>query len=428
MNNGSARAWHRLRGILRLTVDSANLRRAAVVFGWLAGAVAFASVFPLWLTVSLATAALATDLARRSQNRRRAGGIAAVSVVLVTGCAFILGAGRPSGPSPASWVALGRGLAAELTVKNEMWGKHWGTRIQADGTDRLRFRLVIRNRNSFRSPPLIARLYASPDESAPRHVAINLAEQEYGPFVSGPQVAIWPQSGGLHTFHHGELRLGEAGLSPKPLDHPSYVPANTRGEEAESGTEWVIPPIGPHSGLRSEFTSTYLTPQSSGIGGGPIVEAKRLGPGDNAYEQVMAARPGERVEVAMRFHDPGFRGTDVFSRLQIAGGPRSDYARIRVFINGSTRPLGFGTINSQDGTPIRLSIEPGSTELVRGETECAPELRVHLPDGIAHSGVELGIVGGFEPRDRCHGEQFVRFVIFKARVMSADASPRTTGT
>jgi len=422
--------WHRLRGILRPTVDSANLRRAAVFFGWLAGAVAFASVFPLWLTISLASAALATDLVRRSQNRRRAGGIAAVSVVLVTGCAFVLAAAdRPSGSRPEEgWVALGRGLASRLTVENEMWGKHWKTRIQADGTDRLRFRLVIRNRNSFRSPPLIARLYASPDKSAPRHVAINLAEQEYGPFVSGPQVAIWPQSGGLHTFHHGSMRLEEVGQPHELLDHPSYAPGNARGEEAGSGTEWVIPPIAPRSALPAEFTATYVTPQSSGIGGGPIVEAKRLGPDDNAYEQVTAARPGERVEVAMRFHDPGFRGTDVFTRLQIVGGPRSDYARIRVFINGSARALGFGTINSKDGTPVRLSIEPGSTELVRIGTECAPELRKHLPDGIAHSGVELGEVGGFEPRDRCHDEQFVRFVLFKARVLSANGGLADHGT
>jgi hypothetical protein len=50
--------------------------------------------------------------------------------------------------------------------------------------------------------------------------------------------------------------------------------------------------------------------------------------------------------------------------------------------------------------------------VVNVKTKCAKDKKEPLPDGIAEGGIDIGVVGGWLPRDPCRGEEFDRCVGF----------------
>jgi len=407
-------------GLHATMTDAGNLRVAAAVFAWLAGVIAFALVSPLWVTASLAAAALAAAAIRASPHRLRVCLVAVPVVVGIGGACYLASVARETSAATRSvhWVPLALGLDAALEAKDQTFGKHWGRSIHADANDNLRFKLRIRNSSATRSPRLTARLYAGPGQMT-RIVAVSFRESEYGPFTSGPRVKVLAQSNGLDEFQEEGLRLEDPPRQPVPLESTAVsYPLGTGGFSLRR--YWTVPPIAPHHQLVVGLRGSYWTPQSSQIDGGSIVEMKNIDGGDRKYLTTAAAKAGDRLDVGVRLHNSGFRSSGVFARLSITTHPRRAFDRITVFVAdgfSSERKLGYGTVNSETGQPIELAVQPGTTELVGPKTDCSPETRLPLADGVAEGGLELGGIGGFHPRDPCHSQEFDRWLVFKARVL-----------
>ena len=98
----------------------------------------------------------------------------------------------------------------------------------------------------------------------------------------------------------------------------------------------------------------------------------------------------------------------------------NEYPSIKKIIiteNGAAfQKLGLATVNSGGGVPIKLAVQPGSTELITPKTACSGGKVEPLPDGIAESGVDVGDVEGWVPRDPCHFDELARSVEFKVDV------------
>jgi hypothetical protein len=83
-------------------------------------------------------------------------------------------------------------------------------------------------------------------------------------------------------------------------------------------------------------------------------------------------------------------------------------------------PTGQVTLSSAGAGPITLQIVPGSTELWG---KCRPGVcvkggdHIRVANGLTRGGVDLGPIGGFVPRDKNHGTEFTRYLVFKVRVL-----------
>jgi hypothetical protein len=66
-----------------------DFRIAGVIFGWLVGVAAFALAFPVWLTITLALAALVSAMIWRSHRRGRASARAIAAVAIVGGITYV---------------------------------------------------------------------------------------------------------------------------------------------------------------------------------------------------------------------------------------------------------------------------------------------------------------------------------------------------
>ncbi|HSZ70761.1 MAG TPA: hypothetical protein VK756_10420 [Solirubrobacteraceae bacterium] len=142
------------------------------------------------------------------------------------------------------------------------------------------------------------------------------------------------------------------------------------------------------------------------------------GPGDR-YADTASAIPGDTLSVWGIFHDDGFQGAFVNARIRIGSEEKETVGRITLYAREGQshyQNLGSAMVNSGSGVPIRLTVQPASTELIAPKTPCSKKTTEPLPDGIAESGVDIGVVGGWVPRDPCHSQEFDRYVLFKLDV------------
>lgn len=403
-----------------------EVRTAGAVFGWLVGVVAFALVFPVWVTGGLMALALVSATIWGSHRRLRATVWAIVFVALTTATAYLVSSSNllssnasSDQGSVASWRPVALGLDAKLEAKNRTYGHEWATTLDADGNDELQFKLTIRNTRPTPSPKMIVRIVASGPESHPRLVGLGFGSYQYGPFVPGPQVKVIPQSQGLDRFHGEELMLGNPFSAAPGLESlGGYTLEETEGEN-ESGFEWMVPPIPAHRTLAISFLGSYWTPDSAVLDAGPIVKMKNLTRGESDYKTTVAAKSGDRLSVGIELHNSGFREMDVFGRVAISAHDHGRFGWIAMYVTEvfeRSRELGHGTVNSSAGRPITLTVLPGTTELVGPKTRCSKESRSPLPDGIDEGGVDLGAIGGFRPRDPCLGSELTRVLKFEAGV------------
>jgi hypothetical protein len=224
------------------------------------------------------------------------------------------------------------------------------------------------------------------------------------------------------------LRYGETSLSG-PYAEPTFNgpevealsvprPPNPPAEE-DTGEEYSIPPIGAHGQLLVSFTGEYSTPYGGQIGGGNVVRIKNPGGPGKSYATTASAVPGHSLVVWAHFHNVGFRGTEVHARIRIGAQEHGRVGRIVLYASenrATFHELGFGTVNSGTGAPIKLTVQPGSTELIAPKTACSKRKAEPLPDGIAEGGVDVGDVEGWVPRDPCRFTELDRSVVFNVDV------------
>jgi len=416
------------------TTERVNFRTAAEVLAWLAAVVAFALLFPLWLTVSVAATALAVGAIRAAEHTVRAALILVPVVGGVVGATYLLSR-HPAGahePRVRKWVSVGYGLQAALEVKNLTFRNRWGTTIEADGHDELEIRLMVRNANATAAPPSVARLYVGKGDEpgdGPRTISYSFALNPSGPFTPGPQVSVIAQSNGLYTFHAIPLRYGEPAATT-PYGEGSYTTPKAelvgslprpRGLEREenTGEEYAIPSLPAHGQLVMSFTGYYQIPADSQLGAGDVLRIKNpRGPG-HRYATTASAVPGDTLSVWGIFHNDGFQGAFVNARIRIRSEEKGTVGLVTLYARedeGRYRKLGSALVNSGNGAPIKLIVQPGSTELIAPKTDCSKGTTEALPDGISESGVDIGVVGDWVPRDPCHGREFGRYVLFNVDV------------
>jgi hypothetical protein len=423
------------------TTERVNLRTTAEVLAWLAAVVAFALLFSLWITVALAVTALAAGAVRAAEKNVRTALVALPVVAAFVGGAYLLTRPSPRAhaksalhePRTRRWVSIGYGVQAALEVKNLTFRNRWGARIEAEGNDRLQFRLLLRNLNASPATPRVARLFVNqPDEDGggPHVISFSFGLGPSGPFTSGPEVKLVEQTNNsMSEFHATPLRYGETYLAG-PYAEPVFTgpevealdvprPRSPPAQE-ETGAEYATPAIEAHGQQVMSFTGSYYTPANGPIGGGDVLKIKNpRGPG-NRYVTTASAVPGDRLQIWAHFHNGGFRGTEVYARIRIGTEEHGRVGRITLYESengGAFHEHGFGTVNSGTGAPIKLIVQPGSTELIAPKTACSNEKAEPLPDGIAEGGVDVGDVEGWRPRDPCKFEEELdRNVVFTAEV------------
>lgn len=238
---------------------------------------------------------------------------------------------------------------------------------------------------------------------------------------------VIPQSNGLYKFHARPLRYGEP-VGTTRYGEPSYTtpkvevlsyPRPSPPEEENTGEEYPIPSLPAHSEMELSFDGSYNIPAGSELSGGDVMEFKNPSGPDKGYVTTASAVPRDTLSASGLLFNTGFRGADVRVRIHIGAEEHGTVSRITLYAsedNGRYRELGYGTVNSGNGVPIKLSVQPGSTELVNVKNKCQKVKKEPLPDGIAEGGVDAGTVGGWRPRDPCHGEEFNRFILFKLDV------------
>lgn len=417
------------------TTQRVNLRTAAEVLAWLAGVVAFALVFPAWLTVAVTAVALGAGTVRAAKRRVRAALIVLPVIVLVALAAYLLA--RPGQPASAAheprgrtWVSIGYGVQAALEVKNLTFRNRWGTTIEADGYDDLLFRILLRNSNASATPPRVARLYVSQSDEGgggTRDIGLSSGLGVDGPFTPGPHVNVIPQSNGLYRFRAGSLRYGEPARTTRygeptyttPIVEPLRWPRTRPPEEENTGEEYPIPSLPAHGEMELSFNGSYNIPADSQLEGGDVVRITNPRGPDKGYVTTASAVPGDTLIVWAILTDSEFRAVDVRTRVRIGSQEKGTVDRVTLYASedrGRFQNLGYATVNSSNGAPITLKVQPGTTELIDHGTKCSKEKKEPLPDGIAESGIDIGVVGGWVARDRCHGSEFDRYVLFKAEV------------
>jgi hypothetical protein len=429
LGDRAARLWASL-------TQHVNLRTAAEVLAWLAGVVAFALVFPLWLTLAVGSISIGAGVIRAAESRIRAALIALPIVIVVVLAAFLIARPSTSQTSPSAvhqqhkWVSVGYGIQAALEAKNLTYRPRWGTVVGVEGWDRLQFRLLVRNTNTSRSPPLVAREYVNQrDEPGgePRFITFSFGLGETGTFAPGPRVNLVAESNAVSRFWGTPLHYGEPterSLSGDPSFTTPAVEALSvplpRSPPAEQGTgeEYEINSIAPRGQVEMGFTGSFLVPRSAQLSDGGGIEIENPDGPDNRYASTTSAIPGETLSASALLANTGFRGVDVRARVRFGSQDHGIVSRLTLYVSEDDAPffrLRVGTVNSGDGAPLLLAVQPGSTEVEDAKNACTAK-KEPLPDGISEGGVDVGNIGGWLPRDPCHGSEFARFLNFKLTV------------
>jgi hypothetical protein len=338
-------------------------------------------------------------------------------------------------------------LSAGLRVANRSYDDRWATHIRADPTDRLALALTLENEAPVTSYPLV--LWTDYEQN-PRvvgdyRVRLIVATPNGAVLLNSPWVYFHPWTNQFEDFQvemggravkarvsepDGDLlRIvrGETGsipyVTPVELRSPyqgwaDYLPverlASGQRVVIEFGASWRLP-------FKAEFGTI---PPSFGIEGKTGPEAFNTG----------SVRVGDRVDFTALLDNQGTFAAQ--GHLRVDFRPRSGgrYIEMRLFgkLLEEEQLIGTATINSADGRPIELILQPGSTEVWSHppgrwihSPECIsssrsiekPLKKRVLQDGIALGGIDIGDFGGFTPHGECAGTEFNEQLHFKATVV-----------
>lgn len=418
--------------LFRVLLNVVSFGVAASVLAWLAAAIALFLSLPLWVSITTAALALGVGIAHAAKFRLGSSLVVAASVVMVGGVSFAvahLGSDSASGFDHTPLIPVLGGVHASLEVKNKTYGKTWARTVEAAGNDELQFRLVVKNPSASPSNPLVMRILVRESYGEPQEMDICFARSESGPYEEGPIVRIVPQDNGL----------GEYWSTSSPQEgFPSPVVSHLASLGVQSWTtqngdfhaeDFTVPALSAHQRLVITFGGSFVAPDSAQIGGGSL-DLKNLTEGQDEYESVTAARPGDAIQAYYGFHNTGFRAAQVFTRVRITSHDKGLFHWVSVYIRENGEPeryLGRGVINATEDEPIEVSVVSGTTELRAVDTDCSEETRHPLPDGVTTGGLDLGSIGGYEPRDPCFSAEFDRYLFFKLRATAvpANALPRS---
>jgi hypothetical protein len=316
-------------------------------------------------------------------------------------------------------------LSTSLAVEDRLHGHGFGTAIESDASDRLDFKLRIRNVSSTPTANLDLILLLCPvgvkcsDYKDASVVIAGFVEDGVLSYPAlGPRVTIMPYSAfgnfsGDPVAEVFDNRGLPAGLLMSAASAKVKVPDGyTVAAALALGT------LRPNQTKNVDATGTFAIPTSSELGGGSIIVFRPASGGTYAPGGVAAA--GDRLRFSIMLNNSGFRARRVHLRVAIKPDHPASVVTLSAIVPEPGVPggvLGTATVTSETGRPISLSVVPGTTDYYQGKTQCSKaRLLVHLTNGIEHGGLVIGDVGGFVPFDSCHGSEFTRFVNFDVDV------------
>jgi hypothetical protein len=317
-------------------------------------------------------------------------------------------------------------IRASLAVVNDTLKTAPRRRVKVEANDAIRFILSLTNPTKWRTQALLVTFactaFCSPGQSGGLKMTAILSDTD-GRRVVTPRPVVLEDDGSGEKFSVSDIpaqRVSGVGQSsvPAPLDGQPQVTAS----EGQSVGEFQFGELSPHEVGSLEFRATWkIDPEAQLAGGGTMFF--RDSAGDWSPSRV-SLTDGQRATVAILLHGSEYPSVPL---VNVTLTPRPDrgivivqgHAKLprSVGIGGTTDyDLSMGRAYSEGGGPIQLKVVPGTTLLRRGyrKTTCTKTgIVTRLPDGIAQDGIKIGPIGGFKPRDRCYGREFLRYVEFE---------------
>ncbi len=338
-------------------------------------------------------------------------------------------------------------LSAGLRVANRSYDDRWATHIRADPTDRLALALTLENEAPVTSYPLVlwTDYEQNPEVVGDYRVRLIVATPNGAVLLNSPWVYFHPWTNQFESFQvetggrtvkaqvsepDGDLLRtvkGETGsipyVTPVELRSPyqgwtDYFPvgdlASGQRVVVEFGASWRFPP-------KTEFGT--ISP-SFGIEGKTGPEAFSTG----------SVRVGDRVDFTALLDNQSTVAAQGHLRVDFRPHRGGRYIEMRLFgkLLEEEQLIGTATINSADGRPIELILQPGSTEVwshppgpwihspkcITSPNSIEKPVRKRvLQNGIALGGIDIGDFGGFTPHGECAGTEFNEQLHFKATIV-----------
>lgn len=372
-------------------------------------------------------------------------GALAAAVVVAAAAALYPNDGEPDGadrPRTTRVVTIaslapppGAPVAMRMKGINTTYKPRWGREVTADATDELSFETRIENRTGSQlTGPLLYVVTCTTycgSGSAPLALRASVVDRRGKTLATSNRVHIDTQSDGFQRFVFGDERSADLsevfdsgiGVSSDVASVP------TRQIELLSPYDRVVKvfrigDLEPNRVRRLRFNASWDIGATGQLSAGP----SKVRIGTRPWEPRLTVSTGQIVTVGVlldnaayshpwtanvhvRFKPDSAAGTvDILTEARLAKG--HDQA--------GPQPTGHVTLQSAGTGPIDLRIVPGTTSLWG---KCRPGVcvkggdRLRLPEGLTTTGIRVGPLGGFVPRDKHHGTQFTRYLIFKVRVV-----------
>jgi hypothetical protein len=352
-----------------------------------------------------------------------------------------------SGSGPHALTQLD--LKGSLVAYNGTTKQGWAPAIGAAVTDPLRFRFRVTNASAVATPFLdIEALYTEPEvhDGMPwtMWMAVGLPLREVP--LRGAYAQIMPQEGGLGliTVDAGSFEASRAGETDARKLYSTPYPSRFESPygTVHAGAAAALGSLGPHETrlitfkASSQFGNGHEPREPFAFGGDTVRVGHAFA---SPFHNIVTAAKGDTLVYRIKVDSPfGRTYNPALVRVSVHHALAQHAVVLTAFAAGTpdepTQRLGRATVSARNSQQITLSVVPRSTRLFgfRGDTCTYPEgsaseraahqaypraLR-RLPEGVAAAGVEIGPVGGFRPRDACHGEEFTRWVQFEAHVDS----------
>ena len=340
------------------------------------------------------------------------------------------GSGRtPAGSAPATAASTTQTPALTLSTTmlayDTVWGKRWGDRVKADATDPLKFSLTVENTAANATPDLdLNILYSTQYPTSSVVAGFQIAGSTAVELGSQARISPWSAFGDLRIDGGSARVVDQRGRVARVLD----APLQSGGAQLLPGLsqaalgQYDLGVLAPHERLIITFSGVFSTPDSAQLGGGSLIRFRSTP--SPTYQTTGAAHAGERLPFAIRLHDVGYRPVVTHLRLKITPDRPAKFVKIAVIVSEygeKERTLGYAIVNAKGNQPISLSVVPRTTlfrtSIHRWSCYAAPRVIAHLQDGLEEGGLDLPAIGGFRPRDPCHGSEFTRFVSFTMQVL-----------
>jgi hypothetical protein len=313
-------------------------------------------------------------------------------------------------------------LQGGLEAFDETYGREWGTAIDFDAQDSLRFKFRLHNDAEEATPPLdVQAAVKEPPEGQPWVVQMFAGppmEMRPVPYASA---VLRPQSRGVENLNLGGFLVPAEGEGEEALDVDSSSWKRLGNPSFEGSTAYRLGRLEAGETKLLTFEGSGWLPENTPYMSGHIHFANQ---GKDHFQVTGSAVPGERLRFHVLLNNGGWKGIQTRIHVFVLPHPRRGFTVVKAYADLSFdegNVVGESIVNSRTGSGIGLRVLPGTTSLwgYKG-ADCKGELDfLHkLPDGISQGGVNVGSVGGFRPRDPCTGAGFVRGVEFEALASS----------